>query len=102
MVIASIAILTALLLPTLSKAKERVLNIFCLNNLKQMAVSEMLYMTDNGAPFAYLGAGTVLAKGPVAAGGAGSGQTGTAKSRHCPKCGHSAGCEPGGIAGSGR
>ncbi len=53
-VIAIIAILAALLLPALSKAKERALNIFCLNNLKQMAVSEMLYITDNGAPFAYL------------------------------------------------
>ncbi len=53
-VIAIIAILAAMLLPALSKAKQRALNISCVSNLRQMVMSELLYITDNGAPFAYL------------------------------------------------
>jgi prepilin-type N-terminal cleavage/methylation domain-containing protein/prepilin-type processing-associated H-X9-DG protein len=53
-VIAIIGILAALLLPVLSKAKERAQNISCLNNLKQLALAETLYLTDNGASFVYV------------------------------------------------
>ncbi len=46
-VIAIIAILAALLLPALSRAKEKAATIACLNNLKQLEVCWHLYATDN-------------------------------------------------------
>src|ERR1041385_182890 len=46
-VIAIIAILAALLLPVLSKAKERAYRAQCFNNYKQLLVAHMLYVTDN-------------------------------------------------------
>ena len=47
MVIAIIAILAALLLPAVSRAKTRSLRMVCVNNLRQIAVGIHLYAGDN-------------------------------------------------------
>ena len=46
-VIAIIAILAALLLPALARAKEKAWTVGCLSNLKQLETCWHLYATDN-------------------------------------------------------
>jgi len=47
-VIAIIAILAALLLPTLSKSKDKAQGVACAGNIKQLAVAWFLYADENG------------------------------------------------------
>jgi prepilin-type N-terminal cleavage/methylation domain-containing protein/prepilin-type processing-associated H-X9-DG protein len=50
-VIAIIAILAALLLPVLAKAKGKARRMTCVNNLKQWAMAESMYLDDNNQTF---------------------------------------------------
>src|SRR5512140_390261 len=52
-VIAIIAILAALLLPALSKAKAKAQGIACLNNLKQLQLAWYMYADDHNGSLVY-------------------------------------------------
>ena len=52
-VIAMIAILAALLLPALGKARERTRGIQCLNNTRQLVMAWQLYADDHAGRLAY-------------------------------------------------
>jgi prepilin-type N-terminal cleavage/methylation domain-containing protein/prepilin-type processing-associated H-X9-DG protein len=57
-VIAIIAILAAMLLPALSKAREKARTISCTSNLKQVGLSLFMYRQDNKETMPYLYRGT--------------------------------------------
>ena len=55
-VIAIIAVLAAMLLPALSRAREKARSISCINNIKQLNLQALLYAQDNEprwVPFSY-------------------------------------------------
>ena len=52
-VIAIIAILAALLLPALGRAKQKTQGVYCMNDSKQMALAWIMYSDDNNGTLVY-------------------------------------------------
>ena len=65
MVIAIIAILAAMLLPALSKAKAKAYRVQCISNQKQISLASQLYADDNEGRFAANGFSVVPANGSL-------------------------------------
>ncbi|HEV2210479.1 MAG TPA: prepilin-type N-terminal cleavage/methylation domain-containing protein [Verrucomicrobiae bacterium] len=65
-VIAIIAILAALLLPSLSRAKARANDVTCLNHLRQLSLGWLAYNDDNAGRMPDNSGGGVLGGGPGA------------------------------------
>src|SRR6266496_3334371 len=62
-VIAIIAILAAMLLPALAKAKDKANRTVCTNNQKQLALAQHMYVTDNKDHLPYPNWGTTYSPG---------------------------------------
>src|SRR5437588_6283145 len=52
-VIAIIAILAALLLPALARARQKTQGIYCMNNTKQLTLCWLMYADDNNGRLVY-------------------------------------------------
>jgi prepilin-type N-terminal cleavage/methylation domain-containing protein/prepilin-type processing-associated H-X9-DG protein len=61
-VIAIIAILAALLLPALSRSKSKAQGIHCANNLRQIGLAYLMYVSDSGRTIPYAGSDNLWMK----------------------------------------
>lgn len=84
-VVAVIAVLLALLLPALSSAKDKVRQLQCSGNLKQIGIGLYLYVSENND---YVPNWTIYNKLAIAATGKFKGGTGKDKILSCPARGN--------------